>query len=315
MKETTYDLQNNWRELMANLPKKLQLDKEQMPLEETWEWNGNGVHIDRYENADAPCKIILHHGVGTNGRQMTLLVGHRLAEHGYAIVAPDNLGYGVTNVNQSSIQYEDWVNLMSDLIDAELKRDNQPVFLFGLSAGGMLCVHAAGKNKKVQGIIGLTFMDQRINQVVKETVIHPLMALTIPMVKWMGKMPIVKNFRVPMKWVAKMYTLHNDKKLLKIFLKDRSSSGALVSLEFLSSLVSYQPVVEASDFDICPILLAQPAEDRWTPEHLSTMSLEGVKSEFIIKYLDNASHYPSEDPGVDQLLAYILDFVKVKGIA
>lgn len=313
MKEITYDQQNNWRELMDHLPKKLQLGKDQMPLEETWGWHGNRVHIDRYENADAPCKIILHHGVGTNGRQMTLLVGQRLAEHGYAVVAPDNLGYGVTEVNQPSVQYDDWVNLLSDLIDTEIKRDNKPIFLFGLSAGGMLCFHAAGKNKKVQGIIGLTFLDQRIHQVAKETVIHPVITPALPLVVRLGKTSIVKNIKVPMKWVSKMYTLHNDKKLLKIFLKDRSSSGSLVSLEFLSSLAAYEPVVEASDFDICPILLAQPAEDRWTPEHLSTLSLDGVKSEFIIKHLEGASHYPSEDPGVDQLLDYILDFVQTKG--
>ncbi|MCA8141148.1 hypothetical protein [Burkholderia multivorans] len=51
-----------------------------MPTEEFWEWRGNKVHLDRYLNPNAPAKIILHHGVGTNGRQLNLIVGKPMVD-------------------------------------------------------------------------------------------------------------------------------------------------------------------------------------------------------------------------------------------
>ena len=305
-----YRDQPQWRTIMAHLPASMQLSDAQLPAEETWDWRGNDVHIDRYDTPKAKCKVILQHGVGTNGRQMTLLIGQRLARHGYAVIAPDSLGYGVTRVNQSRVTFDHWVDLLSDLIDREIERDGLPVFLFGLSAGGMIAYHSAGKNKKVKGIVGLTFLDERIEQVRKETVIHPLITPLVPLVNALGKTPAVKRIKVPMKWVSKMYTLTNDKPLLKHFLKDRSSAGALVSLEFLSSFMSYQPPVEPEHFDICPILLTQPEDDRWTRELLSTLSLAHIKAEFTTKTLKNAGHFPVESPGIEQLETYLVEFIE-----
>lgn len=306
----TYQDKPQWQTIMAHLPDSLKLSDDQLPEEESWDWFGNDVHIDRYDTANAKCKVILHHGVGTNGRQMTLLIGQRLAQQGYAVIAPDNLGYGVTRVNQPMVKFDDWVDLLSDLIDREIEKDGLPVFLFGLSAGGMISYHAASKNKKVKGVVGLTFLDERIEQVRKETVIHPLIAPLVPLVNALGKTPVINRIKIPMKWVSKMYTLTNDKKLLKHFLKDRSSSGALVTLDFLSSFMSYVPLVEPKDFDICPILLAQPEDDRWTRELLSTLSLQNIKSEFTIKTLKNAGHYPIESPGREQLETYFVEFIE-----
>lgn len=310
----TYHNQNSWRDLMAKLPGKLHISENELPMEECWKWKGHLVHLDRYENAESPCKIILHHGVGTNGRQMTLLIGNRLKKQGYSVVSPDNLGYGVTKVSQSSppVTYADWVDLLSDLIDDEISRDGKPVFLFGLSAGGMISFNAAGKNQNVKGVIGLTFLDERIYQVRKETSIHPIIAPLIPLLICLVKyVPFLNRFKIPMKLVSKMYALHNDKNTLSIFLKDKSSSGAWVSLAFLKSFMTYVPCVEPKDFNVCPVLLAQPELDRWTPEHLSTLSLAGLKPElFTIKTLQNAGHYPSEDPGVEQLLTHFIAFMK-----
>lgn len=52
---------------------------------------GNRVHLDRYRNPTAPAKVVLHHGVGTNGRQMSLILGAPLARRGFETVALDNL--------------------------------------------------------------------------------------------------------------------------------------------------------------------------------------------------------------------------------
>lgn len=106
-------------------------------------------------------KIILFHGVGTNGRQMSMILGGTLAKNGYEVIAIDMPLYGVTEVNKNMlITYNDWVQLGSDYIDYELSKDNRPIILYGLSAGGMETYQIACKNKKVKGIIGMTFLWQ-----------------------------------------------------------------------------------------------------------------------------------------------------------
>ncbi|KAB8237356.1 uncharacterized protein BDW43DRAFT_307629 [Aspergillus alliaceus] len=67
------------------------------------------------------------------------------------------------------VSYDDWVQIANDVISFELENDDRSIVLYGLSAGGMLAYHAAALNKKVKGIVGMTFLDQRIQQVRDET--------------------------------------------------------------------------------------------------------------------------------------------------
>ena len=108
-----------------------------MPSEEFWDWRGNKVHLDRYLNPGAPAKIILHHGVGTNGRQLNLIVGKPMADRGWEVTAIDNLGYGMTPAPKEPHSYDDWVQLATDYLAFERTRDNRPMVFYGLSAGGM----------------------------------------------------------------------------------------------------------------------------------------------------------------------------------
>ncbi|WP_050954394.1 alpha/beta hydrolase [Methylophaga frappieri] len=85
--------------------------------------------------------------------------------------------YAVTkDAEGKTVRYDDWMQAGSDLIDLELAKDDRPVFLYGLSAGGMLTYHVAAKNKKVKGIIGMTFLDQREQQVQDETMLNLFMS-------------------------------------------------------------------------------------------------------------------------------------------
>jgi pimeloyl-ACP methyl ester carboxylesterase len=73
--------------------------------------------------------------------------------------------------------------------------------------------------------------------------------------------------------------------------------------------MTYQPDIEAEDFDVCPILLTQPAQDRWTPLHLSELFLRRVKRVPVkVTMLENAGHYPLEQPGLNQMVTAIYDF-------
>lgn len=75
-------------------------------------------------------KVILFHGVGTNGRQMSMIVGEQLARRGYETIAVDMPEYGMTEVALGAlVRYDDWVRAGSDLIDAERAKDDRPIVL------------------------------------------------------------------------------------------------------------------------------------------------------------------------------------------
>ena len=306
-----YGTQSNWREIQAFLPKAFQLERAHEPSEEWWQWRGHQVHLDCYRNPKARVKVILFHGVGTNGRQMSTILGSPLFKRGFEAIAIDMPEYGMTQVAQGVlVTYDDWVQAGSDLIDAELEKDRRPVVLYGLSAGGMLAYHTAALNKKVKGIIGMTFLDQQEQQVRDETALNFLMSrIGVPLTHLAAKTPMAA-LRMPMSLASKMSALVNNKAALKACLKDPTSAGKWVTMKFLSSLTRYEPVLEPEVFAVCPMLLTQPEKDAWTPLHLSELFLKRINRVPIkVVMLENAGHYPLEQPGLTQMCDAVVDFI------
>jgi len=304
----TYKTQEAWRDIQAFLPAAFQIPEGDEPSEQWWEHLGHRIHLDTYRNPDAPVKVILFHGVGTNGRQMSMILGRPLALRGYETVAIDMPGYGVTDVAPgTSVTYDDWVGIGNDLVERE--RDGRPIVLYGLSAGGMEAFHVAGLNGDVAGIVGMTFLDQRIAKVRRDTSHDPVVAAFIPVVEAAARTRL-RRLRLPMKLVSKMQMLVNDRDLKRVFYRDKTSAGNAASIEFLNSYLNYQPVVEPEDFAVCPVLLTQPAADRWTPYELSAPTLDRItKVPVTAVMLENAGHYPIEQPGLDQMVEAISSFV------
>lgn len=309
--EQGYQAQKAWREIQSFLPNEYQLQPDQEPKEDWWSWRGNRIHLDRFSNPAAKARIILLHGVGTNGRQMSTILGAPLFRSGFETVATDMPLYGVTKVAPGlTVAYDDWVQAVSDFIDAELERDSRPIVLYGLSAGGMLTYHAAALNKKVKGIVGMTFLDQRVQQVADETALNKLMGrVGAPLIRLSVNLGL-GAMRMPMTVASKMHALVNDKAALAAFLRDPTSAGNWVPLKFLASYMSYKPAIEPEAFDVCPILLTQPAEDHWSPLHLSQPFLSRIKRVTVdTVMLENAGHYPIEQPGLQQMHDAIVGFV------
>ncbi|MGW7408799.1 alpha/beta hydrolase [Streptomyces sp. NPDC054833] len=308
-----YRDQQAWRDLQEFLPSRLRLTDATAPEEEFWDWRGHRVHLDRYRDPGARAKVVLHHGVGTNGRQMSLILGAPLARRGFETVALDNLGYGLTQVKAGTTpSYDDWVDLVVDFLAHERSRDNRPIVLYGLSAGGMLAYHIAAKAPRstLAGLVGMTFIDQRSQQVRDETAHDRLTARTGGALMGLLARTPAASLKYPMSLACKMSALANDPAAMKVFMKDRTSAGNRVSFRFLGSYLSYAPAVEPEDFDACPVLLTQPAEDRWTPLHLSRPFLSRItKVPVDTVMLDNAGHYPLEEPGLTQMQDTIADFV------
>lgn len=308
----SYEQQQNWKDIQQFLPFEYQLTKNNKPNEEWWQWNGHNIHLDTYRNPQAKAKVILFHGVGTNGRQMTTILGRPLAKRGFETIAVDMPVYGVTEVAKGkTVKYEDWVQAGSDLVDKELAKDDRPIFLYGLSAGGMLTYHVAARNKKVKGIVGMTFLDQREQQVPDETCLNLFMSrVGVPMTNLTARTPLA-GMKIPMSLAGKMHTLVNDKAAMRVCMKDRTSAGNWTTMSFLSSYMQYVPDIEPEKFDICPVLLTQPAADKWTPLHLSELFLDKINKVPVQKVLlPDAGHYPLEKAGLDVMVNEIEKFYR-----
>ncbi len=299
----SYANQREWRAIQEFLPADYRITPGTEPAEEWWEVEGHRIHLDTYRDPDAPVKVILLHGVGTNGRQMSLVLGRPLAARGYETIAIDMPTYGVTEVADGAlVTYDDWVRLGSALVDRE-RADGRPVVLYGLSAGGMETYHVASVNGDVAGIIGMTFLDQRSRRVRVRTAFDPVTGLVgARLMALLARTPL-RRLRLPMRWVSKMRTLVNDRAAQRACYADRTSAGNSASVAFLDSYLNHVPATEAADFAVCPVLLTQPAADRWTPLELSQPFLAGITRVPVrTVLLENAGHYPLEQPGLDQLV-------------
>ena len=291
-----------------------QLHAGEEPTEEWWPWGGHEVHLDCYRNADAPAKVILFHGVGTNGRQLSTILGSPLHNRGFETIAIDMPEYGVTRVAPGArVRYDDWVQAGIDLVAVERARDNRPIILYGLSAGGMLAYRVAAAEGHVAGVVGMCFLDQSDQQVADETLLNVAMSrVGTPLVQFAARTPLA-GLRMPMRVVSKMHTLVNDPAALKACLRDRTSAGSAMTMTFLDSYVEYRPAVEPEDFDVCPILLTQPGEDRWTPLHLSEIFLSRIaRVPVTTVILEGAGHYPIEQLGLDQMVDAVEEFIRAQ---
>lgn len=82
-------------------------------------------------------------------------------------------------------------------------------------------------------------------------------------------------------------------------------------MAFLDSYGSYVPDLEPADFDVCPVLLTQPDNDKWTPLHLSTPFLDQMtKVPVTIKHLAHGGHYSVEPQALTQLHDFSLQFIQ-----
>ncbi|MFR2534945.1 MAG: alpha/beta hydrolase [Clostridia bacterium] len=307
----SYQKQTSWKEIQSFLPKYYQLTETTMPKEEYWDWKGNKIHLDIYGNPNAKAKVILFHGVGTNGRQMTTIIGRPLAEDGFEVIALDMPIYGETIVNKKmTISFSDWVECGNDYVKYEQSKDDRPIFLYGLSAGGMETYFVAEKNKNIKGIIGMTFLDQREKLVRMTTTKNWFWGTFGTALAKMSCMMGLSKFKMKMSISSKMNTLCNNEKALKAMIKDKTSAGNKVNMKFLSDYMTYTPEIEPENFDICPILLTQPKNDRWTPEFLSDIVLKKINKVPVKKvFLRGGSHYPIEKEALEDLHKYILEFL------
>lgn len=295
-----------WSEIPKHFPEKSKINDLNRPQEVFWNWKDNKIHLDYYRNLNSKVKVILLHGVGGNGRLLSF-IAVPLHKCGYEVIAPDLPGYGISKLSKVE-DYSDWISMLNDLINDEIKKDGKPVILFGLSAGGMLAYHSACMNGNISGLIVTNLLDQRLQDVRDGSAANKLVSrIGIPLLRVLLK--INDNIRLPMKAIANMNAIVNDDQLLKLLIKDKTSSGASVPLRLIMSLVDAEYEIEPEDFNICPVFMVHPENDMWTPINLSRLFFDRLDCEKELVVLKDAGHFPIEKGAVDQLEKYVVAFI------
>jgi pimeloyl-ACP methyl ester carboxylesterase len=97
-----------WRRLQPLLPALLRLQARYAPRGRWLPVGRFTVRLDRHGDDQAPACVVLVHGAGGNGRLLACY-GQMAAAAGFAAVAPDLPGYGVTRTpGKRRLVYEDW---------------------------------------------------------------------------------------------------------------------------------------------------------------------------------------------------------------
>jgi len=297
-----------WRKYNDFLPDDVQYKETKLPTETYWRWKDYNIHIDKMISDSSAVKVIILHGAGSNGRVVGLF-GNYLNELGYEYLAPDLIGYGLTkNPSKRNIEYNEWVNCVSDLVDEEYQKDKKPIVLFGLSVGGMLAYQVASKNSKVKGIIVTTLADPRQQKVRDDLLKNKFLSrVALPIGNFTK--PISDHLRLPIKWLCKMDRITNDKEFSKVFSNDKLAGGSKIKLRFLRTYMNYNPAKAPEQFDCCKVLFLQPEKDTWTTLETSKPFFDRIKSDKKLVVLENCGHAPYEEPGLTILKKEIQKFL------
>jgi alpha-beta hydrolase superfamily lysophospholipase len=302
----TYAAHGYWRRYLPFLPEIMRLPRE--PEEEWWAWRGTNVHLDRIDAEDAALKVIVLHGGGGTGRLVSAFgaLVHRL---GYSYVAPDLPGFGLTVPGPDyDPHYPSWVALVADLIEREQARDGLPVVTFGGSLGGMLAYNAAAASGEVRGVIATTLADPR-DRDARDALARSKLWSRLGFVVMNAVPAISGRLDIPARAISKLESITNDPAFSRIFIEDPLVGEARINLDFYRSMTVYQPPIAPEAFDLCPLLLAHPANDRWTPLAVSQPFFDRLNCDKKLVMLEGCGHFPYEEPGVSQLREAVEEFL------
>ncbi len=301
-----YQNQTAWRTVQPFLPEENRINLDNQPQEYFYDWRNCQIHVDHYQQAKPKARIIILHGVGGNGRLLSF-IAVPLYRNNYEIICPDLPLYGNTKTT-GKITYDHWVEVGIDLVK-RYQKDDIPLFLFGLSAGGLLAYQISCECDQVKGIMATCLLDQRNDYINEQTARNKLAGkVGRPMISLTHR--LFPSFMMPMKFVANMKAIVNNEELAELLMQDSRSSGTKVSLSFLYSMLNPIIKIEPEEFTTCPLLLVHPQNDKWTDLHLSELFFDRLSCAKSLKLLEGAGHFPIEATGLKQLEQYCCNFME-----
>lgn len=269
------------------------------PTSTWWPWRGRRVHIARAAVSDAAVRVMVIHGGGGYSGALWPAAAVAAGE-GIDVLAPDLPLYGDTDEpHPTTVRYDDWVDLLCDLVLAERATDPRPLILFGASMGGMLAYEVAARTRQVAAVVATCLLDMS----------DPAARAAATRFTWMGGPgptvlraidPVFGRVRLPIRWLADMAAMSSNPRLSQLCASDPRGGGARVPLGFLSSWMNYRHAAPET-FDAAPVTLVAPTADKWTPPELSIRFLQRISGQTELVMLENCGHFPIEEPGLAQL--------------
>lgn len=301
----TYENDRYWKQLQKYLPPHNRLTDDCLPSEKFSVIKGERIHIDHYQQQKPKARLILFHGVGSNGRLLSCIAAP-LWKQGYEVICPDLPLYGYSEP-KGTVTYETWVDCGREIV-RQYQHDSVSVFLLGASAGGMLAYQVACRSEGINGIIATCLLDMRDKQVTNTAARNRVISFTgIPLINAAHR--LLGPIKLPMKMFANMKAIANNESAASLLMKDKRSSGAKVSVAFLHTFLNPTIDIEPEDFNKCSVLLLHPEKDRWTPVSISERFFSRLACQKKLKLLKGAGHFPLEAEGLEQLEKDCVDYL------
>lgn len=296
----------DYRDYAAFVPREY-TDGMTPPVSTWWQWRGTSVHIARAANPDADVRaMVIHGGGGYSGALWA--VGAVAADDGVEVLAPDLPLYGDTvPADPKSVRYDDWVDLLCDLIRAERDADPRPLILVGASMGGMLAYEVAARAGRVDAVVATCLLDVSAPDARAAAVRFAWMGGSAPILL-RAIDPVLGRLRLPIRWLADMNAMSGNPALTRMCATDPRGGGAKVPIGFLASWMNYHHAPPGA-YHAAPVTLVAPAADLWTPPELSQSFLQRISAPTAMVMLENCGHFPIEEPGLAQLRAAVHDVV------
>lgn len=259
------------------------------------------VHILRALRPAAPLRVLLLHGGGGHSGLVWPL-GALLAGEGYDVLAPDLPQYGQTRVaDVARVRYQDWVDLVGDLVAAETEHDPRPLVVFGASLGGMLGYDVAARGARVAAVVATCLLDLAGDPDARRAAARtPMLARLLPVMSAAARVGILARLRFPIRWVAPMARISLDPDLSQACIDDPRGAGSVVSLGWLADLMTHE-VPEPEHYRGPRVMLVHPARDTWTPPEVSVRFARRIAARADVHLLTGCGHFPVEQPGTDEL--------------
>ncbi|GAA1452135.1 alpha/beta hydrolase [Nocardiopsis tropica] len=275
--------------------------------ESTWHEHGDVImHADRIGDPGARRRVIFLHGAGGHSGLLWPFSA-AVARRGLYVVAPDLPGYGRTEVgDRSAVRYTDWVSVADEFVRAERDAHDGPLIVAGASMGGLLGYDVATRTGAVDALVATCLLDPRDPAARRRISRHAWLGDAAPRLMRVVAGPLA-GVSVPMRWLANMAAISNDPQLTRVVLRDRLGGGTSMPLGFLRSFLEWEPAVEPERAGGFGVVLAHPAEDRWTPVEISLPFFERHAGPRKLVLLEGAGHFPVEEPGAGQLVEAIVD--------
>jgi alpha-beta hydrolase superfamily lysophospholipase len=167
---------------------------------------------------------------------------------------------------------------------------------------------ATARTRIPTGLVATCFFDTREPAARRSAARWPWMVPVIePLL--MNLPTFLQGLPIPMGLVGNMRGISNDPKLSEVIATDPRAGGNSMPVGFLRTFLASGPLVPPETFDVCPVLLTHPADDRWTDIAISRLFFDRLKVSKQLVMLGNAGHFPIEEPGASELRTTLLNFL------